>query len=190
MSDDLRQQIYDNFNQKETEELFEIWQANNRKDWSDSAFEVLRQILQERLDQPPAQQEVVNKAFEEDLDDVLDEENWPGFYDPENVILLDRWLNRAAIAAVVVTAILNLLQISDLHDTVSAIFNNQIWHLLAWPISLLWACLNIAIEFIVVYIPLKALAYILKILMEMEFDSRGARVTLQEINEVMFGNLE
>jgi hypothetical protein len=38
---------------KETEELPEVWLENNREKWTDEAFEAVRAILQERLDEVP-----------------------------------------------------------------------------------------------------------------------------------------
>jgi hypothetical protein len=54
MSDDLRDQIYRSLSQKATDELIEIWQANNRTEWTEMAFDAIRDILQERhVDLPP-----------------------------------------------------------------------------------------------------------------------------------------
>ncbi len=62
MSDDLRTQIYLNFNGPETEALLEIWRANDRDQWSEMTFDVIRQILQERQVELPPQGEPVQKA--------------------------------------------------------------------------------------------------------------------------------
>ncbi len=48
MSDDLHDQIYKNFGQKTNDELIAIWQTNDRVEWSALAFNVIREILQER----------------------------------------------------------------------------------------------------------------------------------------------
>lgn len=56
MSEDRHAQQYRTFNQKETDELVEIWQTNNRYEWADLTFDVIREILQERLGElPPAE---------------------------------------------------------------------------------------------------------------------------------------
>jgi hypothetical protein len=55
MSDDLRKQIYLNFSQCETEELLEIWRANDRYEWSETTFDVIGEILRERGVEPPPQ---------------------------------------------------------------------------------------------------------------------------------------
>ena len=55
MSEDHRQQIYMRLKQEETTELVKIWQTNDRAAWTDTAFDVIREILQERLGEPPPQ---------------------------------------------------------------------------------------------------------------------------------------
>jgi uncharacterized membrane protein YhaH (DUF805 family) len=55
MDDDLRQDIYASLSQKETDELIEIWRSNDHTQWTDMGFEVIREILQERLGALPSQ---------------------------------------------------------------------------------------------------------------------------------------
>ena len=62
MSDDLRKQIYLNFRRRETEELLEIWRTNDRYEWSEMTFDVIREILQERQVELPPQGEPVYEA--------------------------------------------------------------------------------------------------------------------------------
>ncbi len=59
MSNNLRKQIYNSLNLKQTDELLEIWQKNDRVEWTDTTFEVLQEILQERLGELPPQNEPV-----------------------------------------------------------------------------------------------------------------------------------
>ena len=72
MSDDLRDQIYSNLNMRDTDELLEIWQSNNRYEWTDTAFEVIRQILQQRIGTLPEQDEPV---YEEETEDEANDES-------------------------------------------------------------------------------------------------------------------
>jgi tetratricopeptide (TPR) repeat protein len=55
MSDDLRAQIYNNLIIKDTEDLLEIWQYGTTAEWSNEVFEILREILMERLGHLPSQ---------------------------------------------------------------------------------------------------------------------------------------
>ena len=48
MTNELHKQIYNELNLRETNDLLEIWQTNNRAEWSDIAFEIIKQILTER----------------------------------------------------------------------------------------------------------------------------------------------
>jgi hypothetical protein len=61
VDNNLRKQIYGNMNLKETEDLVEIWQENDRKEWSDLAFDVIREILVNRLGELPIQTGQIGK---------------------------------------------------------------------------------------------------------------------------------
>lgn len=58
MTSDFRDQLYANLNLKETSELLAIRRENDRTAWSDDAFNVIDEILQERLNRVPAQESV------------------------------------------------------------------------------------------------------------------------------------
>jgi hypothetical protein len=179
MSDRIRKQIYDTLNRKETDELVEIWQANNRVEWTDTAFDIIREILQERLNELPTQDEPVLESVEiESNDEVyeVDEElagqddTQPVFYKPTEVLWLEKWLYRAAIAAVIAVCVTTLLQLPNVQRTWSYPDSGGIG---SWIIAIVYSVLNAAWQSTLTYFPLKALGSILKILMEMEFNSRG-----------------
>jgi hypothetical protein len=73
MSDDFRKQIYNTLKLKETDELVEIWKINDRVEWSELAFDVIREILQQRLGEIPPQDEPVYEHVEQDTDDKDDD---------------------------------------------------------------------------------------------------------------------
>lgn len=75
MSEELRDQIFNNMNMKDTDELVEIWETNNRYEWTDVAFDVVRQILQNRIGELPEQNDPV---FEEKSEDDTDNEDEVG----------------------------------------------------------------------------------------------------------------
>jgi len=62
MTEELRQQIYTRLSQKETAELVEMWQTNDRATWTEMAFDVIREILQERLVELPPQGKPVSET--------------------------------------------------------------------------------------------------------------------------------
>lgn len=175
MSEALRKQIYNNLNLKNTDELIEIWRANDRVEWTEDAFDVVRIILMERLGEVPAQAEpvlehVVAKPEEEDDDGE------PVFYKPREVLWLEKWLTRAAVVAVVATAITYLLQVNGVHRTILMYFRgNMSYDFVAWLIAIFFYIFAVALEGVLYYFSLKALGTILKILMEMEFNSRGVK---------------
>ena len=73
----LKEQIAQSMRAKETEELLQIWQENDRRQWSEISFEIVREILQERLGVVPPQalppEQMVNS------DGVADEGRRKGF---------------------------------------------------------------------------------------------------------------
>jgi len=59
MDDDLHYQIRTNLVQMPTEDLLSIWCANDRYEWSETTFEVIREILLERHVELPSQRSPV-----------------------------------------------------------------------------------------------------------------------------------
>ncbi len=59
MDTDLREIMYSSLRKKSTDELIKIWQSNNRIEWSNMSFDVIRGILQERSVELPPQNEPV-----------------------------------------------------------------------------------------------------------------------------------
>lgn len=55
MNDDLRAQIYNTLNSLETENLLEIWQKQDTSEWEKAVFEIVQEILEERLGYVPDQ---------------------------------------------------------------------------------------------------------------------------------------
>jgi DNA-directed RNA polymerase subunit RPC12/RpoP len=56
----LREQIYNNLNLRETEDLIKIWQTHDSNAWTDLAFDVVKNILQQRLGEAPSQDNTVD----------------------------------------------------------------------------------------------------------------------------------
>jgi hypothetical protein len=185
MSADLHNQIYQNMNLKETGELLDIWQTNNREEWSDEAMEIVREILLERgveipeqvviLDASEEEQDAGDDGLEEWEARILDDENQPDFYDPLEVMDLKDNINKTAKAVIIVYILEGIVYFSSYLPIVRSYFSNfQADALLIYFISFLVAALSTAVSIAIIYFPLKALTYILRILMEMEFRSRKA----------------
>ena len=62
MSEDLVNSIYSNMFEKETDELLDIWVANNREQYSDDAFVAIQRILTERKCNIPQQNALSHAA--------------------------------------------------------------------------------------------------------------------------------
>ena len=77
------EQIRIRMEQKTTEELLDIWKKNDRGEWTDAAFEVIREILAARIGSLPAQGEDIVDS-EEKVDEALEDEDTYHVY--ENLV--------------------------------------------------------------------------------------------------------
>jgi len=110
------------------------------------------------------------------LEQFTDKENAPVFYKPEEVIKLAAWLNRLAIATVVMTIISGFLAFPSSYRALTPSTPSDApldMGIAALVIAAL--ILGVAFQSILSYFSLKALAFILTVLMEMEFKARGAK---------------
>lgn len=64
MTDNIRR----NFESKTTEELLEIWKTNDREEWSDTAFDIISQIVTSRGEFLPTQERHLATIPEEEID--------------------------------------------------------------------------------------------------------------------------
>ena len=189
MSEDLRSQILHHFQAYRVEELVEIWTTNDRTELSEQAFEVIGEILSERLNSLPPQNQPVTDIPEEEPDEklffvveagserFLDPDLAPVFYRPKEVLWMNYWLNWAAKAAVVIMILISLPEFTSLKTIIFSFFSNSVnpnWEPIAWLIAIILGVLGIALNCFFVYFSLKALASLLIILMEMEYNSRAS----------------
>lgn len=70
MNDTLRAQIRSSQNQKQTDELIEIWQRHDLNEWSELTFDVIRDILIERQVELPAQGKPSEQENDIDVDKI------------------------------------------------------------------------------------------------------------------------
>lgn len=184
MSEELHEQIRSNFRQKDIYELLDIWRSNNRTMWSDTAFEVLHEVLKERIREIPPQNDPIlanedlieevygeNDGIEEWELKLIESEDQPELYDPLQTIVFRRNVDRLIIVVVIVyvlLAILNFQPVRMYFQGVSLSIND----VEITASNVMTTTLSTAIQIAFVYFPLKALSHILRILMEMEFNSR------------------
>ncbi len=176
MNDSLRNQIYNNLNQKTTDELVAIWDENNRREWSEQAFELIQIILKERGEEIPAQKhENWHNKPEQITDEQDDDKNsLPVFYNPQKALRIIDWLEWAAIASLIFISLQGIIQswpVVSIWFSMPHITNAK---LIGAGIGLLMLIVTI-FSAILSCLTLRAVAYILKILMEFEFNSRGVK---------------
>jgi hypothetical protein len=186
MSNDLRKHIYANFDNKDTNELVEIWTTNDHVEWTELAFDVVKEIIEQRLGELPPQNEPVLKHLKNvvvgtnnndlTLKMLADSVNSPEFYKPEDVLRVNLWLNRIAKVVVVFSILSNIPQICVLQQIFSYYLpNNKEWMSISWIIAVITGGLAITLQCFITYYALKALSSILSILMAMEFNSRVSK---------------
>jgi len=186
MSDDIRNQMYNELNLRETEDLLEIWYANDREGWSAAAYEVIQEILIRRLGEIPRQEVVVDEETEaEDPEDdglpeweakLLDDDNQPEYYDTLEVLELRDNINKTAKAVIVIYGLTNLMSYSYYSFLIRSYFRvAEEYSLMVDMIVFVLTCLATVVAVAITYYPLKALTHILRILMEMEFNSRKGK---------------
>jgi hypothetical protein len=76
-NEELSGQIYSTLNPKETDELLNIWKTNNRSEWSDEVFAMIKEILQGRGVEIPQQGQPMFNKDKESLaldDDIVDDD--------------------------------------------------------------------------------------------------------------------
>jgi len=184
MDNSLRHEIHNRMNLKETDELLEIWQKNDRAEWSEEAFDVVRDVLKERGVDIPKQgqpvyvhQEVKNNELHDFTDEerrIMDDRNPPAFYDPLDALLTARQIDKIAKVMVGFIAVYSVANFPESFGIVQAYFLRNPNSALMYLVTLLLVAANAGIGMIVAYLPLKALSRVLRILMEMEFNSRKA----------------
>jgi hypothetical protein len=181
MSIKLQEQIRNELKLKDLYELLEIWKTNNRVEWSDTAFEVLKEILEERIGEVPPQDEPILDIEDDALDDqatdleewklnLLDREDQPELYSTLDVLNIIEKINKVAFAAVVIYILLGLLNFSFVRMLFQGVALTSADIMQSLP-TMLFTVLSLIIRIALIYFPLKALALILRILMEMEFNS-------------------
>jgi hypothetical protein len=185
MNDELRSQIHGELDLRETDDLLDIWRANDRSAWSNVAFEEVEKILVRRLGEAPPQglspDEIGdrNSAEDEGLEEweirVLDAADQPQFYDVIDVIWLRQMIRRVLIAAVVVFVLVGIADfpVYDFSISRGLASTRQLM-----PLAPLLAGIAVALEagvrIAVTYAVLKGVLNILRILMDMEFRSRSS----------------
>ena len=100
----------------------------------------------------------------------------PVFYSPVSVLQTADWLKWTAIVMVAATIGSNLLSVQTMAGNVAyVVTKSQTPNALAWVITIVLFLLIVGASSAVYYFPLRALGKVLKILMEMEYNSRGVK---------------
>jgi len=127
-------------------------------------------------DEPVKDSAKENYGFSELELQIIDDESPPAFYDPFEVLETSKNLDRAAKAAVVIALLSFIPRALQFSESLNFLFSSMPF-MTYFPVvtSFILAILVVGLQIIFTYYPLKALAQILKTLLEMEFNSRKAK---------------
>jgi hypothetical protein len=186
--DDFREEVFNNLSQRPKEELLEIWLENDRNAWTDTAFDVICEILSEEYDELPSQEEYAlektrrlneEKRIAEEKEELRraeESKSMPVFYNPRQVFWLEKWLYRLALASILLAVVNGFFQVSSTQKFVLSFFPHPDggWVVLSWVLGIIFTAISVGISSFLLYAVYNALATILRILMEREFTSRKA----------------
>ena len=118
----------------------------------------------------------LNAILEIKLNNIADDETGiPMLYKPQDIMWLEKWINRAAIAMIGITVLGSIFAFSETKQTAFAYFINQPGgEASASIVAGVIITLNILGVSALYYFLLRSLSSALKILMEIEFHSRRA----------------
>jgi hypothetical protein len=94
------EQILSSMQERSTEELLEIWHANDRESWSEEAFEAIRQVLEQRLGKVPEQGETPEIGGE--VEEGEDEQVEDTYHSPTRIIKLVTWADTLSWVVLVI----------------------------------------------------------------------------------------
>ncbi len=163
--------IYSNLNRKETNELLNIWTEQNKNEWTEIALEVVKQILLERLGEIPeiSQTSLPIKNQRKNIEQI-NSENPPEFYDPLQVWRLEKSLAIASKIMIGIIVIYSILNYKNTYNLVWPYFMED--RVMVSAISIFIVVINILVVVCIIYFPMKAFGKILRLLMQMEYNSR------------------
>lgn len=95
----------------------------------------------------------------------------PEFYKPEEVLRTSTWLSRMAVIGVVATLLVSIPSLQQLKETVFSF--TLLNDLLSWGIWFLLSASVLLLECGLLYLALRGYAQVLKIMMEIEFNTRN-----------------
>jgi len=179
MNESEKGTIYEHLSLKDTGELLGYWQKHDEDEWTAAAFAVMEKILIERLGELPSKDEIdeLIVEMEEPEEDsnpytelkTLINDNDPVFYEPNKVTLLIKWIFRA----LKIVIILYIIQFIFNNIRLFSMVVDQDYGIMSVLFDLILNFVGLLLAILVIFIQYKALGYVLKMLKEMEINSRN-----------------
>lgn len=171
--------IYSNLSLWETDDLIGHWQKHDEEEWTPVAFEVMEKILIERLGELPdkvggVEQKIESETIKKKSGSLVElktliNDNDPVFYDPEKISLLVKWIFRSINILIILYIIKFIIE----NLPVFRVLFGTNYDKTSVLMSLFFSLIVLILTSLLVFFSFKALGYVLKILKEMEINSRN-----------------
>jgi hypothetical protein len=183
-----RNEIYQAMELKSSEQLLYIWVENDHVSWHDEVFDVIKEILENREEVLPEQQEaIVDEAQREKKKkkrefinqekiinfDIYKNEEQPVFYNPKEVLQYVKKLKYIAYALIISMILSTLISIPEYVRGILVTFSaNGFQQVIIWVVIIITLLFILIAQAVFIYYFIRLFGKILLILMEMEFVSR------------------
>ena len=186
-----RNEIYNAMQFKDSEELLSIWQDNDHVSWHDEVFEVVREILEDREEIIPEQNQAITDESQRKKTGKIREfllqmntekpkfntdEEQPVFYDPQEVLRFEGKIKYIAYALIGSSFISTLLILPEYVSNLLSLFPAQGYLVfIIWMIVIIGLLIILVAQAAFIFYFFNLFGKIILILMEMEFSSRRRR---------------
>jgi hypothetical protein len=164
--DSEKQQILEQMQKKDTDELVQIWKAHDRTEWTETAFEIIRDILLERLGELPQQNDGNDQT--ESADEEVDT-----YHNPDHLLRIAVWGRALSQLFLILGILLIIGNIGYILITVSSASSSSAsasaWFVTVYLFVLLFVPAIVSLFFFVL---LRAMAEGICLLMDIEDNTR------------------
>ncbi len=169
-----KKRIFEYLDQLETDELVRLWKTHDLNEWRETAFEVMEEIIENRTGHNPDQIEIQVPTLE--ILSVGDSDNKNNrSTNTKTVEKLCNWLDVGSKMFIGLSILVTATQWNRSYSLVHSWFYRSVninWTTTEIILTIIVLLLNVGLNMIILYLPLRALRFILVTLNQMEKNSR------------------
>ena len=176
MSEEIEKQIRQHMQEQDTDTLVEIWNKQDRSEWSEKALDVVRELLLERLGQLPIQTEISDMPQESTATESEEEGQ---YHDPDRLIRIAGW-------AIMLSRIFLVLAglIIDINGSafVGLLFQYSTYYWTRWTV-LLPAVSSMLLLFLIslfLFVLCQAISEVIYLFLDIEGNTRSIRTRAEK----------